>query len=174
MGVDSLAVPSLILNSTLLIVLALMATSCASSPLIPYAVELVSPPEVTLPPIPQVLAEPVQSSVDYREFKAASGEQRYFVPVRLTALADSNRARAIMLESHDGKRAVFQAVIGPPALPVNTSLPSPVLYPIDRLTVRTLTSPQDPTLWRVTISSEPIQAAPYTFLLNIQVLGEAT
>lgn len=172
MSPASLTVPSLLLSGALLIVLAILIASCGTSPLIPYAVELVPPAEQALAPIPQVLPDPIQSSADYREYKGSSDDQHYLVPVRLTVAADSNRARAIMLESHDGKRAIFQAIVSPPTPDINNPnkhLRS--LYPIDRMLVRTLTSPQDPSLWRVTTTSEPIRSQPFTFLLNIQVFG---
>lgn len=162
-----------LLKIPLSIVLFLLLSSCTVSPFIPYAVELNPPNVVTPPKLPQVVSEPIKVNSDFQEFKSTIGEQRYLVPLRLTASADSTRARAIMLESHDGKRAIFQAIVGPPATPLgNGTIVLPILYPIDRMVVRTLTSPQDASHWRVTISSEPISSQPYTLLLNIQIFGE--
>lgn len=172
MGYEGLAAASLFLSGVLIIAAAILVSACATSPLIPYAVEVVPPAQQALPAISQVQADPVQSTETYREFKSTASDQTYFVPVRLTVAADSNRARAIMLVSHDGKRAIFQAIVGPPPLPdSDPAKRQPVLYPIDRLLIRTLTSSQDPSLWRVTATSEPVRSQPFTFLVNIQVFG---
>lgn len=172
MSLTSLTTSSLIFNGILLFVLAVVISSCSSSPFISYAVEIAHPAREALPAMPQVLADPVQSTANYREFKATSGDESYLVPVRLVVAADSNRARAIMLESHDGKKAIFQAIVGPPPLSEGDPVQrQPVLYPIDRMLVRTLTSSQDPSVWRVTATSEPLRSQPFTFLVNIQVFG---
>ncbi len=161
----------LTLSALMLVIVALMLCSCKASPLIPYAVEIVPPTEMTLPTLPQVLPEPYKVNSDYYKYKSVHSEQSYLVPLRLIVSADSSRARAIMLESHDGKRAVFQAIISPPPIPESDVSIQPVLYPIDRMVVRTLTSSQDSTLWRVTVSSGQNKLQPYTLLLNIQIFG---
>jgi len=122
--------------------------------------------------MPQLLADPIQVTENYREYKAAVGDESYLVPVRMIVAAESNRACAIMLESHDGKRAIFLAIVGPPPLSEEGSVQRrSVLYPVDKMFVRTLTSSQDSSIWRVTTTSEPLKLQPFTFLVSIQVFG---
>jgi hypothetical protein len=172
MGSEHRTVPSNILSAVLLIVLAITVSSCSPSPLIPYAVEIAPPAPAAFSAMPEVSDVPIQSTSDYREFKATDGTQTYLVPVRLAVVTGSNRAAAIMLESHDGKRAIFQAIVGPlPLSDHDHSKPRPTLYPIDKMSIRTLTSSQDTSVWRVTITSEPLRSQPFTLLVSIQIFG---
>lgn len=170
---NTVSVTSLIFNALLAFIIVILAVGCRVSPLIPYAVELTVPQPANLSPLPQVLFDSGTVVPGYREFKSTADEQRYLVPLTLTVPADTNRARAIMMESDDGKRAVFYALLAPPPLPLSNGVPrGSALYPVDRMAIRTLTSLQDPSMWRLTISSNPIASQPYALLLCLQIFGK--
>lgn len=154
---------------------AAILSGCTSA-YIPFSVERVTPLDAPANAAPRVDLQPIPlQSADYRAYRDITSGRVWLVPTRLEVASGRIKSDAVFLERNDGEHGALIAVLRPPPAPLEelaaANIQDFAMYPIDRMSVRTVTSLGDSTVHRVTIAEAVVRDQPFVFPIVIQALG---